>query len=75
MTFNLKKAINGEFYFIMKAGNGKTLVTSETYPTKSACKKGIKSIRVKIFDCGLIDETEVPELSSLKPVSDHIPYD
>ena len=45
MKFEIKKAKNKQFYFILKAGNGETLLTSEYYTTKESCKKGIFSVR------------------------------
>lgn len=41
----LKKSKDGQFYFILKAINGETLLTSEMYTTKDNAKNGIKAIR------------------------------
>ncbi len=35
----------GEFRFRLKAGNGEVIAVSEGYKTKSACLKGIESVR------------------------------
>lgn len=39
------KAKNGQFYFVLKACNGKTILQSETYKTLKSCENGIKSVR------------------------------
>lgn len=36
---------NGEFQFVLKAGNGQTILQSEGYTTKTACENGIESVR------------------------------
>jgi uncharacterized protein YegP (UPF0339 family) len=38
MKIKIKKAINGQFYWILVAANGETLATSETYVAKQSCK-------------------------------------
>lgn len=40
--FEIKKAVNNQFYFVFKAGNGETIATSETYKSKQSCNKGIR---------------------------------
>lgn len=44
-TFALSKATNGQFRFVLKAGNGQTILTSELYTTKAAAENGIASVR------------------------------
>lgn len=44
--FVIKKSTNGQFYFNLKAGNGETVLTSETYTRKEAAQAGIASVRV-----------------------------
>lgn len=43
--FEIKKAKDGQFYFNLKASNGKVILTSERYTDKSKAKKGIESVR------------------------------
>jgi uncharacterized protein len=43
--FQIKKNISGQYYFVLKAPNGETIVTSEFYTTKQACKNGIRAVR------------------------------
>ena len=36
---------NGEFQFMLKAGNGQTILASEGYSAKSSCENGIESVK------------------------------
>lgn len=42
--FEIRKAVSGDFYFILKAKNGRVLCTSEMYKSKQKCKKGVRSV-------------------------------
>ena len=42
--FTLQKSRNGKFHFNLIAANGKNILTSEIYETKSAAKNGIRSV-------------------------------
>lgn len=39
-----KSKRNGQFRFVIIAANGEPLATSESYTTKSMCKKGINAV-------------------------------
>jgi len=41
-----------EFYFRLKAGNGETILSSEGYSSKEACKNGIESCQKNAGDKG-----------------------
>jgi len=43
--FELSKSSDGQFRFVLKAGNGEIILTSELYTTKSAAENGIASVR------------------------------
>lgn len=43
--FHLKKASDGQFRFVLKAGNGETILTSELYKAKSSALNGIESVK------------------------------
>jgi uncharacterized protein YegP (UPF0339 family) len=43
--FELSKSNDGQFRFVLKAGNAETILTSELYTTKSAAENGIASVR------------------------------
>ncbi len=41
---------NGEVQFVLKAGNGETILASEGYKSLSGCNNGIKSVRINSQD-------------------------
>lgn len=43
--FHLKKSSDGQFRFVLKAGNGETILTSELYKAKPAALNGIESVK------------------------------
>lgn len=43
--FIITKRPTGEFRFVLKAGNGQTILVSESYQNKSGCNNGIRSVR------------------------------
>ena len=46
--FEIKKSKDDQYYFVLKANNGKVIATSETYKKKSSCEKGIASVKKSI---------------------------
>ncbi|NAW50112.1 DUF1508 domain-containing protein [Elizabethkingia argentiflava] len=46
----IRKSTNGQYWWVLKAGNGETILTSETYTTKQNCLKGVESSKVNIAD-------------------------
>jgi uncharacterized protein YegP (UPF0339 family) len=57
MKFVIRKSSDKQWYFILKARNGEIIATSETYKTKQACKKGIRSVKRTSFLTNVIDLT------------------
>lgn len=49
---------NGAYRFILKAGNGEVVATSQSYKTKEGCKNGICSVRRNAADSPVIDQSE-----------------
>lgn len=43
--FVLTKGAGGQFRFVLKAGNGETILTSESYKGKASAQKGIESVK------------------------------
>ena len=43
--FVVSKGKDGQDYFVLKAGNGETILQSEGYQARSSCKNGINSVR------------------------------
>ena len=47
--YELGKSENGQFYFVLKAGNGETILQSEQYQSKASALNGIASVQA---NCG-----------------------
>ncbi|MCK6964532.1 YegP family protein [Enterobacter bugandensis] len=43
--YELDKSSNGQYRFVLKAGNGEVILNSELYTTKNAAENGIKSVQ------------------------------
>lgn len=43
--FELSKSSNDQFRFVLKAGNGEIILTSELYTTRASAENGIASVR------------------------------
>lgn len=50
--FELDKSSNGQFRFVLKAGNAETILTSEQYEAKSSAQGGISSVQTNCTDDG-----------------------
>ena len=46
------------FHFVLKAGNGETIATSQVYTSKEACKKGIESVKKNAPDAPVVEAAE-----------------
>ena len=64
--FTVYKDKKGEFRFRLKAANGETIATGESYPTKAAVLKGIASI-AKNAPTAEIEDTTVEAAEAKKP--------
>jgi uncharacterized protein YegP (UPF0339 family) len=43
--FHLHRSSDNQFYFTLRARNGRVLMTSETYSSKAMAEKGMKSVK------------------------------
>lgn len=43
--FELNKGTDGQFHFVLKAGNGEIILTSERYKAKASAANGIASVQ------------------------------
>ncbi|MEK8086275.1 YegP family protein [Aquabacterium sp. A3] len=43
--FELSKSSDGQFRFVLKAGNAETILSSELYKTRAAAENGIASVQ------------------------------
>ena len=57
-SFLISKRTNGEFQFVLKAGNGQVILASEGYTTKASCDNGIESVRKNSQDDARFDRLE-----------------
>lgn len=57
-SFLVTKRANGEFQFVLKAGNGQVILASEGYSTKAACENGIESVKKNSQDDTRFDRLE-----------------
>jgi len=59
MKFKIKQSTDGQFYSVLVAGNGQTLLTSETYKAKFKCMATVKNIAKRFaLPVPIIDETK-----------------
>lgn len=56
--YELSKTDNGQFNFVLKAGNAETILRSEQYESKSAAENGIASVQK---NCALDERYERKE--------------
>jgi len=56
--FVVTKGKDGKDYFVLKAGNGETILQSQGYKSASGCENGIESVRTNSQDA---DNFEVRE--------------
>lgn len=57
--FEILTSINSEYYFVLKAGNGEVIATSEMYTTKQNCKNGIQSVKDNATIADVVDFSEL----------------
>lgn len=55
--FVIEKSKNGQYHFVLKAGNGEIIATSEQYTTKASAQNGIESVKKNAPDAPVSDET------------------
>jgi uncharacterized protein YegP (UPF0339 family) len=54
--FEIRKSSAG-YRFVLKAGNGEIIATSETYASKASAKNGIESVRENAPKAEVVDTT------------------
>lgn len=55
--FVIRKGADGQYRFVLKAGNGETIATSEGYTTKAGARNGIESVKTNAPAAPTEDET------------------
>lgn len=56
--YELKKSSDGQFHFVLKAGNAETILTSELYQAEVSARNGIASIQKNCADDSRYDRKE-----------------
>lgn len=60
-TFLVTKRKNDEFQFVLKAGNGEVILSSEGYSSKAGCLNGIESVKRNSQDDSKFDKLEAKD--------------
>lgn len=55
--YDKRIAVNSQYYFNLKAGNGEIIGTSEMYTTAAARDNGIESVKNNAPNAEIVDET------------------
>lgn len=53
--YELSKSSDGQFRFVLKAGNSEVILTSELYVAKASAESGITSVQTNCGDDGRFD--------------------
>ncbi len=56
--FELSNSSDGQFRFVLKAGNGEIILTSELYKTKASAENGIASVQKNCADDARYEKKE-----------------
>jgi uncharacterized protein YegP (UPF0339 family) len=62
--YELSKGASGQFHFVLKAGNGEVILSSEHYQAKPSAEQGIASVQA---NCELDERYEKKESKDGKP--------
>lgn len=62
--FEISRSSDGQFYFVLKAGNAETILTSELYKAKASAENGIASVQA---NCAIDARYERKTASNGKP--------
>ncbi|MCI5059505.1 MAG: YegP family protein [Alphaproteobacteria bacterium] len=57
-AFQLKKAKNDQYYFVLTAKNGQVIAQSEMYNSKDAAQNGIESVKTNAPVAEMDDQSE-----------------
>lgn len=56
--YELSKSSDGQYRFVLKAGNGETILTSELYAAKASAENGIASVQANCSNDDRYDRKE-----------------
>lgn len=60
-TFDVLQSKGGQFYFVLKAGNGQVILNGEQYVAKPSCLNGVESVRANAPDGARFDRREAKD--------------
>ncbi len=60
-TFLVTKRKNDDFQFVLKAGNGEIILSSQGYSSKTNCMNGIESVRKNSQDDARFEKKEASD--------------
>jgi uncharacterized protein YegP (UPF0339 family) len=55
--FEIRRSVDGQFYFVLVAPNNEVIATSEMYTTKDNCKNGIEAVKKYAPNAPIEDKT------------------
>lgn len=56
--FSIKKSKNGKYHYILIAGNGEPVATSQMYTSKAGAMKGAEACQRAAAAATIVDDTE-----------------
>lgn len=56
--YELNKTVDGQFHFVLKAGNAETILTSEIYRSVDSAQNGIASVQANSADASRYEKKE-----------------
>lgn len=56
--YGISQAKDGQYHFVLKAGNAETILTSELYKAKASAQNGIESVQKNSADDARYDRLE-----------------
>jgi len=55
-TFEVKESSDGQFYFVLKGGNGEVMATSETYTRRADAHRAVERFRTLVINALVASE-------------------
>ena len=71
--FEVFKDQADQFRFLLKAGNGKIIATSQGYKAKASCLKGIDSVRLNAVTADIVEEDAAEKANRAKRMAGKVP--
>ena len=59
--FEIRRAMSNQWYFVLKAANGRIIATSETYKTRAGVSNGINSVMNHAPSARIVEREQTEE--------------